>query len=101
MSQRPFLEQLDLVHDEAEVRERLAKGLYSSQHKALAEEWLRREEVARAESAAERKEARDEESLSIARRALANSQKSTRIAVLALILSVVLAALKVIEWTSR
>jgi hypothetical protein len=101
MNQRTFLEQLDAVDNEAEVRERLAAGNYNARHATLAQEWLRRKESSRSTETAARKEAREEEGLAISRRALANSQLATRIAIVAIVLSVVMAIQRVIEWLSK
>lgn len=98
MNQRNFLEQLDAVDNEAEVRERLAAGNYNARHAALAQEWLRRKEASRNAEAAARKETREEAGLAISRKALANSQLATRIAIVAIVLSVIMAIQRVIEW---
>jgi hypothetical protein len=69
LTQRNFLEQLDFVNNEDEVREHIAHGRYNSQHVAIAQEWLRRKEASRAVMAAARAEVREEEANSIARAA--------------------------------
>jgi len=66
-----FLARLDAEDNELDVRQFLATGKYNSRNSALAEEWLRRKEDARASAAAARAEAREDESISIAKRALA------------------------------
>ena len=85
--QRTFWEQLDAANDEAEVRRRIAEGLYSEPHLGIAQEWVRRQEASRSEAASSRKEAREEESLSISRRALRNSILATIIATIAIIVA--------------
>ncbi len=101
MSERSFLEQLDAANDEAEVRERLAAGKYNSMAAGLAREWLRRKEEARAAEATSRAEAREEESLAISRKALENSRLATRLAASAIVLSIAMAILKIVEWYSK
>jgi len=64
-----FLARLDKADNEAEVRQRLASGNYSQHHKALAQEWLRRKEEVRASASSTRAEAREQESLLIAKEA--------------------------------
>jgi hypothetical protein len=102
---RTFLERLDAANNETEVRERLAGGKYNQQHASLAREWLRRKEEERAAAIAARSEARDDESLSLSRKAIEisersvrNSERSTRIAIAALVLSIAIALQKLIEW---
>lgn len=56
--------------------------------------------VVAAREAAER-DARDEDSLSISRKALRNSDRATNIAISAIVLSIVMAIQKVIEWYSK
>ena len=94
-----FLQRLDDHNNENEVRERLAAGNYNQRHAALAQEWLRRREEERNSQVAARVEDREEEKLEISRKALRNSEKATRIAIIAIILSVVMAIQKVIEWS--
>ena len=103
-----FLEQLEAADNEVEVRERLAAGLYNARHAALAREFLRRREEKRAAEATARVVTRDEENLKIARenvaisrKALDNSRFATGIAVIAVVLSVVLAIQKLVEWYAK
>jgi len=103
-----FLEQLETADNEAEVRERLAAGLYNARHAGIAKEFLRRREEKREAEARTRAEAREEENLKIAREsvaisrtALQNSRFATRIAVIAVVLSVVLAVQKLVEWYAK
>ncbi len=78
-----------------EVREQHTHWL--PRKRAAATEWLRLQEVKQAESRFERDAERDEESLSISRKALANSERATRIAISAIILSIIMAISSVIK----
>ena len=69
MGQLPFMQQLEAHGDELEVRERIAKGQYHGEHLGIALEWLRRKEEKRSSSAASKRDAREEETLSIAKEA--------------------------------
>ena len=100
MNQLPFLEQLESHNNEPEVRERIAKGEYSGTSLSIAQEWLRRKDAVRSTAAAARAEAREVESLTISRKALSNSRLATRIAIIAILLSIVMAIQKIIEWYS-
>jgi hypothetical protein len=70
MSQLPFRQQLEKDNNPQEVRERLAAGQYDHPLSGIAQKYL--DSVNRKDSAeaAARTEAREEESLSISRRAL-------------------------------
>lgn len=70
---------------------------YSTEKLMLAREWLETRSVA----AAARSELRSEESLSISRMALVNSKLATRIAILAIILSIIMATYEIIKWYSK
>ena len=71
-------------------------------HKADSVElWLKSKSDARIAEAASRKESREEESLSIARKALTTSRSATRIATSAIVLSIAMAIQKIIEWYSK
>ena|SRR5712691_5054357 len=87
MIQRDLLAQLDAANDESEVRHRLATGQYHSSQVPVVQEWLRARETGRAEALASRKEEREEESLSISRRALRNSILATIIATIAIVVA--------------
>jgi hypothetical protein len=98
MAQGSFWEQLEAANDEQDVRRRLAADLYHSMHSGTAKEWLRFREATRSGDAAARAEAREVETLAIARSAdsvatealrIARSQK--KIAVIAAIASIVAA----------
>ena len=95
------MQQLEAHGNELEVRERIAKGQYNGEHLGIAQEWLRRKEEARSAAAAARAEAREEENLSISRKALSNSERATRIAISAIILSISMATLEIIKWLSK
>ena len=88
---------------EDSVRNGLLQGIPpadGSEHRLAVEGWLRRKEDERAAASSARKEAREEESLSISRKALANSRLATRIAISAIVLSITMAIQKIIEWYS-
>ena len=66
------------------VRDGLLQGIPpadGSEHRSAVEGWVRTKEAERASASASRKEAREEETLSIARKALSNSRCATRIAI--------------------
>ena len=67
MDAQSFFAELDAEDNELVVRERLAAGRYNTRRSALAQEWLRRREHAKAEAAATRGEAREEDAITIAR----------------------------------
>jgi len=69
MSERSFMQQLELHGNEMEVRERIAKGQYHGEHLGIALEWLRRKDEERASASASKRDAREEEILEIAREA--------------------------------
>ena len=93
MAQLQFMQQLEAYDNELEVRERIASGLYNAQHQAIAEEWLRRKEESRLAATSAKRDAREEETLSIARKALSNSNRANFIAISAIIFSVIVAAI--------
>ncbi len=101
MSQLPFREQLEKHNNPQEVRERLAAGQYSQPHASIAQEYLASIERKQAAAVAARAEAREEESLSISRRALRNSERATRISIGAITLSISMAILAIIQWYSK
>lgn len=80
MGQLPFMEQLEACNNELEVRENIAHGRYNPSHRAIAEEWLRRKESARFEVIDAKRDAREEETLSIAKNALSIAKEANRIA---------------------
>ncbi|MGI9321067.1 MAG: hypothetical protein ACR2O5_06605 [Thiogranum sp.] len=94
-----FREQLDAVNDKAKVRRNIEAGLYDEEHRRIAQEWIRCKEEALAAEAAARTEAQQVESLSISRKALHNSERANRIAIIAFVLSVITAiAVAIIEY---
>lgn len=97
---KSFFEQLE-ADGESAVRTKLAASGYNSLAAGLVQEWLRRIEEARSSAVAGRKEAREDESLSISRKALRNSDRATWIATSAIVLSIIMAIQKLIEWLSR
>ena len=101
MSQLPFREQLEKHNNPQEVRERLAAGQYEQPNAGIAQEYLASIDRKEAAVAAARAEAREEESLSISRKALRNSERATRIAISAIALSISMAILAIIKWHSK
>lgn len=87
MNQLTFKEQLERHGNESDVRDRMVRGLYHGEHLGVAQEWLRRKEEARATASSAKRDAREEETLSIARSALSNSKRANAIAVTAIVLS--------------
>jgi len=86
------------------VLSEIAEGKFGagpSLAKSEAEAWVAAERVKRDGTALSRKEAREEETLSIARKALSNAQRATTIAIFAAIVSIAMAAQKLVEWLSR
>jgi hypothetical protein len=86
------------------VLSEIAEGTFGagpSLAKSEAEAWVAAERAKRDGSALSRKEAREEETLSIARKALSNAQRATIIAIFAVIVSIAMAAQKLVEWLSR
>jgi hypothetical protein len=61
------------------VRKRLARGDFANHKIPLVQEWLRLQEERRLNNAVSRSEAREEESLSISRKALAISEEANSI----------------------
>ncbi|WP_431095351.1 hypothetical protein [Polaromonas aquatica] len=66
MDKPTFRERLDMTNNEREVRERIARGLYHTQHLAVAKEWVREREDARNREAEARRESREEQALAVA-----------------------------------
>jgi hypothetical protein len=79
MSDDEFIPGLESL-GEAEVGKRLARNVYGVKHAAIAQEWLRSKEAARAASFAAKRDAREEETLSIARHALSIAEDANTIA---------------------
>jgi len=70
MDKLTFRQRLDAANDERYVRDRLARGLYHSQHAAIAKEWLREREDGRARDSDVRRESREEQALAVARESM-------------------------------
>lgn len=90
MEKRTLIEQLDFANDETEVRERLAFRQYYSEQVPIIQEWLRRKEEARSAASSAKRDAREKETLSIAKEAnaiarseAAATQRSARYAMYA------------------
>ena len=89
---------------EPAVRNMLAMGnagAVGTDHRLAVESWLESKVRERAEASASRRDAREEESLSISRKALRNSERATRIAISAIILSISMAIVAIIQWYSK
>ena len=85
------------------VRAGLLQGIPpadGSEHRAAVEGWVKAKEAERASFASARKESREDETLSISRKALVNSERATRIAISAIVLSIIMAAFSIIKWYS-
>ncbi|MDP3744441.1 MAG: hypothetical protein Q8Q76_08900 [Methylotenera sp.] len=80
MAQLPLMQQLEAHDNEAEVRERLASRQYHSEQVPIIQEWLRRKEEARSAASSTKRDAREEETLSIAKEALSIAKEANRIA---------------------
>jgi hypothetical protein len=88
-----FIDDLEKL-GEAEVRKRLQNGgfgLLGSQNYAAVQEWLRGKECKREDDFNARQEAREEESLSISRKALRVSKWARIIAIAAIVVSTITA----------
>lgn len=85
---------------EKEVARRLAMNAFNDQREAYVRHWLSEQSGAIEAAAAERKEAREVETLEIARKALRNSERATMVAIIAIALSTVMAIQKIIDWYS-
>ncbi|MDP1679385.1 MAG: hypothetical protein Q8L02_04590 [Candidatus Nitrotoga sp.] len=101
MSQLPFRQQLEKHNQPEDVRQRLAAGQYHDPNKGIAQEYLASVDRKEAALVAARSEAREEENLSISRKALRNSERATRIAISAIMLSISMAILAIIQWYSK
>jgi len=106
----------------SKVKQELSIGIYSGKNKNYAEEWVRVQEEAIESERESRKESREEESLSISRKALEHSDRANEIseeatsiaraalessrsanwiAKSAIILSIIMAIKEIIEWYSN
>jgi hypothetical protein len=86
-----FWDQLDATNDAEDVRRRIAAWSYREPQLGIAKEWIAKKERARQDERTARAEAREEESLSIAREALDASAHANRIAIFAIVVSIVTA----------
>jgi len=84
-----------------EVRLKLSLRAWGPTERELAENWLEHEDKKSTLSAAARAEVRSEENLLISRKALRNSERATRIAISAIILSISMATLEIIKWLPK
>lgn len=75
-----FMARLDSYDNELVVRDALVAGRYNERHSVLAKEWLKRREEKRDAETRVRSEAREEETISIANRALSVAAEANRIA---------------------
>jgi hypothetical protein len=90
MERNPFLVQLDNDNDEAGVRARLASHHgYQESYKPLVIEWLRERDEARASAASAIRDAREIETLSIAKEANDIARSASRWAMWASIIAVI------------
>lgn len=76
VNQLTFREQLEKHGNEADVRDRMARGLYTGQHLGVAQEWLRQREEARSIASSAARDAREAETLAIAKEALEVSRQA-------------------------
>lgn len=93
---------LDAMGEDS-VRKGMLQGIPpadGSEHRLAVEGWLKMKAGERSAASSARKEAREEETLSIARKALSNSRLATGIAISAIALSIIMAVPKIIEWYS-
>jgi len=84
-----------------EVRLKLSRREFRGFETEFAESWLAHEDDKSSRAAAARSEFREEENLSISRKALRNSERATRIAISAIMLSISMAILTIIQWHSK
>ena len=96
MTQLSFKQQLEATGNEDSIRERIAIGSLHGEQLGIAQEWLRRIEVSRSEASTAKRDAREEETLSIAKDANRIASRAERwamyaaiAAVIALIISIV------------
>jgi hypothetical protein len=108
INESEFFEKLEALGEE-QVRLNIAQKVWTkdSGKLPLAEEWLRRLESSRISASESARSEREEKAIliaeeanSIAREALSSSRLANRLAISAIILSVVMAIQKVIEWYS-
>lgn len=80
MDKPTFRDRLDTANDERGVRDRIARGLYHTQHLAIAKEWVREKEEERAREADARRESREEQALAVARESMEHAKTSAEAA---------------------
>lgn len=80
MSQLPFRQQLEKHNNPEEVRQRLAAGNYNQQHARIAQEYLDSLHRQKDATAVANRDAREEETLRIAKEALSSAKDANRIA---------------------
>ena len=100
MVELTLLQRLEASGDETEVRALIARGHYNATELLAVNEWLRNIEASNLSASAARKEAREEENLSISRRALDISERASRRALIAIALSTTMAIYEIIKWYS-
>jgi hypothetical protein len=92
-TRKPYFDDFE-SQGEPSVRIQVDLGSWEAFEKprhAVAKEWLRLKDEERAAASSEKRDAREEETLAIARRALANSARANTIAAIAIICSVITA----------
>ena len=93
LNRNPFLVSLDNENDEAGVRARLVSAHgYQESYKPLVREWLRERDEARESASVSKRDAREEETLAIAREANEIARSASRWAMWAAIIAVVAVA---------
>jgi hypothetical protein len=97
---RAFVDELNLLGAEA-VREKLSRGEWLWPADQCAEDWLKHEDMRLHLESQARAEDREGETLSISRKALANSERATRIAIYAVVFSIIMAIPEIIKWYSK
>lgn len=98
MSRNPFLESLDRDNDEEGVRARLASHHgYQESYKPLVREWLREREEERASALAAERDAREIETLAVAKAANDIASRAERWAMYAAIAAVIALIISIIN----
>ena len=89
---------------EIELRREIADGRFGvpdSKLRLEVEPWLAEKVASNAAASSARKEAREDESLSISRKALDISERASRRALIAIALSTTMAIYEIIKWLSK
>ncbi len=89
MTDTAFWKQLDAQNDESKVRIAIASGHYNPNDAAVAQDWLKRKEEARSAAASAIRDAREIETLSIAKEANDIARSASRWAMWASIIAVI------------